>query len=97
MQRTFHQRGYTVDPDAVDPSMIVGNRKEAARLNGATALDKVKSEEPVRKRKKMGDSSDVDGYLGPWAGYEGEPENGQPVETLEVRTKLNPLFFFLAF
>ena len=51
---------------------------------GASVNDKIKSTEPKRKRKKMGDPSSLDGgYLGPWAGFVDE-EPGVALPTHEA-------------
>lgn len=90
-QRTFAVHGYALNPSAVsnDPSSTyVGNVASAAENNFAL-IENIKGthmsrRENKRKRQGKGDAGVVDGdgaYLGPWAGWEGEKEEG--VEELE--------------
>ncbi|KAI9349299.1 WD40-repeat-containing domain protein [Zopfochytrium polystomum] len=84
LQRTYHNYGYTLDPNAQSDKHVVGDIVRWYNQGGATINDKVRTE-AKRKRKKMGDPSSLDGgYLGPWAGYEDEeaaqPETG-PTES----------------
>ncbi|KAJ3129636.1 pre-mRNA-processing factor 17 [Nowakowskiella sp. JEL0407] len=78
MHRTFTTHGYTVQPDTGN---FVGDEQKLYELNGALIRDNVKSKK--YKRKAGGDSGNVDGFLGPWAGYEGENIGPTPVEAME--------------
>ncbi|KAJ3014176.1 pre-mRNA-processing factor 17 [Thoreauomyces humboldtii] len=78
MSRTFTNFGYAVDPNSHGET-LVGDLRKAALQNGATVYETVKkSKTDKRKRKAAGDSSVIDGYAGPWAGYEGEKVHVQP-------------------
>ena len=90
-QRTFAVHGYALNPSSVsnDPSStFVGDVASAAENNFAL-IENIKGthgsrRENKRKRQGKGDAGVVDGegaYLGPWAGWEGEKEEG--VEELE--------------
>ncbi|KAJ1560090.1 pre-mRNA-processing factor 17 [Cladochytrium tenue] len=73
LQRTYHNYGYTVHPNADSELHIVGDVAKWYNQGGATINDKVKKSDAKRKRKGMGDPASVDGsYLGPWAGYADE-------------------------
>ncbi|KAL2914748.1 hypothetical protein HK105_205679 [Polyrhizophydium stewartii] len=83
LHRTFVNFGYTLDPDAERPDQFVGDDQRRAAKNGALAGE-IKTAEK-KKRKPKGDPSDIEGYAGPWAGYEGEqlelPERTADQET----------------
>ncbi|KND01868.1 uncharacterized protein SPPG_03658 [Spizellomyces punctatus DAOM BR117] len=82
MSRTFDNFGYAVDPDS-NGDRFVGDVTKLAQRNGATVYETTKaSRAEKRKRKAAGDPSSVDGYAGPWAGYEGE-NVGEPVGPTE--------------
>ncbi|KAI8816962.1 WD40-repeat-containing domain protein [Fimicolochytrium jonesii] len=73
MSRTFDNLGYAVDPNS-NGEVFVGDLAKATATGGATIYEtgnKVKAAEK-RKRKAAGDPASIDGYAGPWAGYEGE-------------------------
>ncbi|TPX35292.1 hypothetical protein SmJEL517_g02354 [Synchytrium microbalum] len=72
LQRTYHNFGYTVDPNS-NGDVMVGNAEVAYKMNGATINDSIKREAPAPKRKARGDVvSDPLNFTGPWAGYEEE-------------------------
>jgi len=89
-QRTFAVHGYALNPSSItaDSSAFVGDVSSAAQ-NGFALIENIKGthssrRENKRKRQGKGDAGVVDGdgaYLGPWAGWEGEKEEG--VEELE--------------
>ncbi|KAJ3112284.1 pre-mRNA-processing factor 17 [Phlyctochytrium bullatum] len=70
MQRTYNNFGYALHPSA---EHYVGDMTKLQQRNGATIYDPIKKDKS-KKRKPKGDPGKVDGYLGPWAGYEGEEE-----------------------
>lgn len=76
---------------------IVGNLGRAIKTGGQTLVElgsrgptEDGAKAPKRKKVKNNDSSDVDGYLGPWARYEDEEEVAKPSEAdkefLQVRS-----------
>lgn len=90
-QRTFAVHGYALNPSNLnnDPSaQFVGDASSAAQ-NNFSMIENIKGthasrRENKRKRQAKGDAGVVDGdgaYLGPWAAWEGEKEEG--VEELE--------------
>ncbi|KAJ3302049.1 hypothetical protein HDU76_005588 [Blyttiomyces sp. JEL0837] len=86
LQRTYQNFGYTMDPNAEADHHIVGSVAKWTAMNGATVNETIKSTAAAdsrRKRKKMGDPSQVNGYLGPWAGYETD-------EIVTTKTLPNP-------
>lgn len=90
-QRTFAVHGYALNPSAVstDPSSTYVGDADSAAANKFAMIENIKGthgsrRENKRKRQGKGDAGVVDGegaYLGPWAGWEGEKEEG--VEELE--------------
>ncbi|KAH6575546.1 hypothetical protein BSLG_000207 [Batrachochytrium salamandrivorans] len=73
LHRTFVNFGYTKDPDAQCDGQYVGDKKRMNAKQGALVSEiKPSSSTVTKKRKPKGDPSDIDGYAGPWAGYEGE-------------------------
>ncbi|KAI8850974.1 WD40-repeat-containing domain protein [Chytridium lagenaria] len=84
MQRTFNNFGYAVHPNAASADEYVGDMERLQAMNGATIYDHVKKDRS-RKRKPKGDPEKVNGYLGPWAGYEGEEEHNLTGPTEEER------------
>ncbi|KAJ3091337.1 pre-mRNA-processing factor 17 [Quaeritorhiza haematococci] len=77
LSRTYNNFGYTLDPNGLGESYI-GNVEKAVEQNGATIYDPLKKNSQ-KKRKAKGDPSQIDGYMGPWAGYEGENVGEEPV------------------
>ncbi|OUM68851.1 hypothetical protein PIROE2DRAFT_3373 [Piromyces sp. E2] len=64
-QRTFQNFKYALNPNDVTGTEYIGNVEKAMDANADKNAKK-------KKRKQMGNPSDIDNYLGPWAGYEGE-------------------------
>ncbi|KFM59877.1 Pre-mRNA-processing factor 17, partial [Stegodyphus mimosarum] len=88
-RRTFTSFGYAVDPTLNDPEgggsklITVGNPEESglAADDKVTVFDKTKQREgDKRKRKKNNDTTDIDGFLGPWGGFEDEKRVLKPSE-----------------
>lgn len=86
-RRTFHIMGYAVDPSTVDkPSTdkpkIIGDMEKAEKQDSASIVELPSKKRIGAKRKRLdrGDPSDVDGYLGPWAGYVDEKKVAKPTE-----------------
>jgi pre-mRNA-processing factor 17 len=78
-RRTFSTFGYAVDPSKEhnDTRHVVGDRAKAALLQHATITDNVPRDQLAsaaerKKRVARGDAANPHGFLGPWAGYEGE-------------------------
>ncbi|KAJ3295640.1 pre-mRNA-processing factor 17 [Borealophlyctis nickersoniae] len=79
LARTYNNFGYTVDPNS-NGDVYIGDMQKLMENNAATVYEKVKNKDTEkRKRKAAGDPSVVDGYSGPWAGYEGENVGDTPV------------------
>lgn len=83
-RRTFNSFGYALDPtvgEPVESDKIVGATELAEEANGKTVFESTKLR-PLdkRKRKKNNDPSDIDGFLGPWGGYENEQRVMKPSE-----------------
>ncbi|KAK5666727.1 hypothetical protein BDV3_005997 [Batrachochytrium dendrobatidis] len=77
LHRTFVNFGYTRDPDAIDSNGLVGDSDRIHSHGGLMASELKKSHIPAtinakRKRLPQGDAADIDGFQGPWAGFEGE-------------------------
>ncbi|KAI9206488.1 WD40-repeat-containing domain protein [Polychytrium aggregatum] len=79
LQRTYHRFGYTYDP-STHTAGLYGNIERASEQTFATINDKVKAKESKESKKarvtkadeSKKDPSNIEGFLGPWAGYEGE-------------------------
>jgi len=73
-QRTFQNFKYALNPNDVTGTEYIGNVEKAKDANGQTIFNKKKNDKNAKKkkRKQMGNPGDVENYLGPWAGYEGE-------------------------
>lgn len=83
-RRTFNSFGYALDPTvggAAGGSKIVGSAELAEEGQGKTVFENTKLR-PLdkRKRKKNNDPSDIDGFLGPWGGFENEQRVMKPTE-----------------
>ncbi|KAI8998100.1 WD40-repeat-containing domain protein [Gaertneriomyces semiglobifer] len=76
LSRTYNNLGYTVNPEG-DGTTLVGDIRQIVMHNGQTLMDRPKRVDN-RKRKKMGDAGDLDNFVGPWGGYEGEGEHLAP-------------------
>ncbi|KAJ3215294.1 pre-mRNA-processing factor 17 [Clydaea vesicula] len=77
LQRTFKRDGYTLNPDGMG---YVGDINKAILNEGSTIAEEKQNKTKKQKRLPKGDSSKVDGYFGPWAGYENENVGKQVVE-----------------
>lgn len=86
LQRTFVNYGYTVDPDAQNDTQLVGDAERIVTNKGMLVNQ---GKGVKKKRKPQGDPSDVDGYEGPWAGYEGE-QLILPERTAEQESEWKP-------
>lgn len=82
MSRTYTNYGYAVDPNS-NGDVYVGDITKAILNNGATVYETNKARSEKRKRKAAGDPSQVEGYEGPWAGYEGEQVHTEPTGPTE--------------
>jgi hypothetical protein len=90
-QRTFAVHGYALNPSALagDPSTAYVGDLSSAAQNNFSLIENIRTthssrRENKRKRQNKGDAGVVDGdgaYLGPWASWEGEKEEG--VEEVE--------------
>jgi pre-mRNA-processing factor 17 len=84
-RRTFHSYGYALDPsvdanNTVQPKYI-GEVEKAEAVSGLTVFESSKSR-PGDKRKRLarGTADDVEGFRGPWAGFEDEEKIAKPSE-----------------
>lgn len=98
-QRTFHNYKYAINPNDDTGNQYIGNVEKAIESKGETIFSGKNKKESKKankkKRKDMGNPENLDNYLGPWAGYEGEtigelhgaPEEEQKVyeETIESK------------
>eukprot|EP00048_Salpingoeca_helianthica_P017361 m.236855 g.236855 ORF g.236855 m.236855 type:complete len:590 (-) comp20798_c0_seq1:25-1794(-) len=78
-RRTFETRGYAYDPSTDVGTRIIGDKERALQNKGDT-LATARRGKDDRKRKAFGEASDVAGFLGPWAGYDGESRSSAPSE-----------------
>lgn len=83
-RRTFHSYGYALDPSAdgtAGSDNFVGHLEAAYNTDGKTVFEsnKIKPENR-RKRHKNDDSTDIEGFLGPWGKYVDEELVSQPNE-----------------
>jgi pre-mRNA-processing factor 17 len=83
-RRTYTNFGYAINPerefDYQSSAAYVGDVDKAIRYRGATVDNDLPREEKIlrvakKKRLAKGDASKVDGFMGPWAGFEGEVIN----------------------
>ena len=85
-QRTFHNYRFAVDPTAGKPvqtsaEQFIGKTEKISDLEAATVFErKVVRTTKKRKREDKGDLGDIDGYQGPWAGYEGQEKVSKPTD-----------------
>ncbi|KAL5011018.1 hypothetical protein ScPMuIL_013323 [Solemya velum] len=84
-RRTFTSYGYALDPSVdvvIDPEKsLIGDTVAAQDNKGATVFEVTKKRpEDKRKRTRNNDSSDVDGYLGPWGKFVDEQTVMKPSE-----------------
>ena len=62
-------------------SRIVGELERAGELEGVTVFEaKTVRTGQKRKRDPKGDPGDIDGYMGPWRGYEDQQLVAKPTE-----------------
>ncbi len=101
--QTFHNFGYASNPDGSGTS--VGNKWKRQLEGGRTIYtghDVAYANELKSKRLNKGKrmlfrslssvADDIDGFLGPWAGYEGEEEEKIPAyESVLLSSLLDPL------
>lgn len=97
-RRTFNSFGYAVDPTVgtvEDGSKLVGSSQLADETGGKTVFEST-SLRPLdkRKRSRNNDAGDIDGFLGPWGGYENEqrvmkPTPEEAAELEELVSKRN--------
>lgn len=84
-RRTFHSYGFAQDPSntaaSEDKDELIGDKIEAEAQEFKSVFE-VSKTRPLdkRKRKRNGDPSDIEGYLGPWAKYEDEETVSKPGE-----------------
>ncbi|KAI9024764.1 WD40-repeat-containing domain protein [Hyaloraphidium curvatum] len=83
-ERTFRSFKYALDPSALETgrAAYVGDVARAAATNGADVFDKGLSNPRALKRKERGTADNVEGFAGPWAGFEGEEDIGLPQDGL---------------
>ncbi|CAH0725384.1 unnamed protein product, partial [Brenthis ino] len=99
-RRTFTSYGYAMDPstepiadengEAVIVSAMVAAPEEA---EGKTVFENIKKRPLDKKKRNKNDNpDDIEGFLGPWGGYEGErrvmkPEGDEAKELEEILAK----------
>ncbi|KAM3722366.1 Pre-mRNA-processing factor [Dirofilaria immitis] len=76
--RSFDTLGFACDPSADQYDRFVGDVKKAQETQGAGLFEGQKTGGEKRRRKRNMDSSDVEGYTGPWARFEDEVEVSRP-------------------
>uniref|UniRef100_A0A914WM07 Pre-mRNA-processing factor 17 n=1 Tax=Plectus sambesii TaxID=2011161 RepID=A0A914WM07_9BILA len=84
--RTFNTHGYARDPSADGQAgeKFVGDVKKAEEAGGVSVFESKKTGGEKRKRVMNFDSTDVEGYTGPWGGYVSEERVSKPdPETLK--------------
>ncbi|KAL1494467.1 hypothetical protein ABEB36_010063 [Hypothenemus hampei] len=98
-RRTFASFGYALDPsvstDEQGLTKVIGSTEEAKDSDLKTVFEKTHLR-PLdkRKRKRNNNPDDIDGFLGPWGGYEDEervsrPTDEEQVELQELISKKN--------
>ncbi|XP_066252924.1 pre-mRNA-processing factor 17 [Euwallacea similis] len=84
-RRTFNSFGYALDPSVSTDEMglmkVIGSTEEAKDSNMKTVFEKTHLR-PLdkRKRKRNNNPDDIDGFLGPWGGFEDEQRVMRPTE-----------------
>ncbi|ENN71276.1 pre-mRNA-processing factor 17 [Dendroctonus ponderosae] len=84
-RRTFASFGYALDPsvsiDQQGLTKVIGSTEEAKDSNIKTVFEKTQLR-PLdkRKRQKNDNPDDIEGFLGPWGGFEGEQRVIRPTE-----------------
>lgn len=84
-RRTFASFGYALDPsvsiDEQGLTKVIGSTEETNDSNIKTVFEKTQLR-PLdkRKRQKNDNPDDVEGFLGPWGGFEGEQRVMRPTE-----------------
>lgn len=95
-RRTFASFGYALDPSiSIDGQIkVVGSAGEANNPESVVTVFETTKVRPLdkRKRKKNSDPSDIEGFLGPWAGFVDEqkvakPSEEEKAELLEITSK----------
>ncbi len=82
-RRTFDSFGYAADPSVGEHAtpQIVGDQVNAEMNEGRTIFETIrKRQNEKRKIEKNFDSSDVEGFQGPWAPYADEITVSRPSE-----------------
>jgi len=89
-RKTFASFGYALDPSVGfspnEGATYIGNVESAENSSGRTVFENPNRPDPSRagiKRKieKNDDSTDIEGYKGPWAPFENESRSAKPNET----------------
>ncbi|VDK48856.1 unnamed protein product [Anisakis simplex] len=76
--RSFDTLGYARDPSADHSANFIGNVEKATEKLGASLFEGEKTGGEKRRRARNMDSSDVNGYTGPWARFEDEETVSRP-------------------
>ncbi|ETN81303.1 WD domain, G-beta repeat protein [Necator americanus] len=81
--RSFDTLGYARNPTAEQSNEFIGNKEVAIKSQGESLFDSKKTGGEKRKRQANFDSSDVEGYTGPWAKYCDEQTIAKPDPELQ--------------
>lgn len=81
--RSFDTLGYAEDPSEAPTQKFVGDSKKATENEGESLFESLKTGGQKRKRILNYNSSDVDGYTGPWARFENEEAVAKPDPELQ--------------
>lgn len=84
-RRTFNSFGYALDPSVSTEEMgltkVIGSTEEAKDSNMKTVFEKTHLRPAdKRKRKRNNNPDDIEGFLGPWGGFEDEQRVMRPTE-----------------
>jgi pre-mRNA-processing factor 17 len=82
-RRTFDSFGYAADPSVGEHAtpQLIGNQLTAEMNEGRTIFEtNIKRSNDKRKKEKNYDSSDVEGFQGPWSTYADEITVSRPSE-----------------
>ncbi|KAJ8972685.1 hypothetical protein NQ317_001705 [Molorchus minor] len=92
-RRTFASYGYALDPSVSTDGQVkvVGSTEEGKSPESVKTVFETSKIRPLdkRKRKKNSDPSDIEGFLGPWGGFEDEQKVARPSE--EEQAELDEL------
>lgn len=97
-RRTFASFGYALDPSvSLDGQIkVVGSTDEGKNPDNVTTVFEKTKTRPLdkRKRKKNSDAGDIEGFLGPWGGFEdaqtiAKPTEEEQAELDEILSKKN--------